>query len=458
VDVELPTVKTFGPPLVEAVASGLITESLIDRALGRVLRQKIELGLLDPDWSALPEVLRGNRDNPAIDLDSAANRDLARQVAEQSVILLSNDGILPLKSPKRIAVIGPNADNPFAVLGCYSFPAHVGVQHPEVPIGLALPTVLETVRSEFAESEISFDVGTSIDGGDTNGIAAAVAAAETAEVVVLVLGDRAGLFGRGTSGEGCDAESLELPGAQQQLLDAVLATGTPTVVTLLSGRPYALGSAPTDAAAIVQTFFPGEEGAGAIAGVLSGRVNPSGRLPVSVPTNPGAQPSTYLAATLARRSGVSNIDPTAAFPFGHGIGYSTFEWSQSDETAQSISTSGTARVSMTVANSGSRAGVEVVQLYLHDPVASVVRPVQRLVGYVRVELEAGQSATVDVTVPADLAAFTGRTGTRIVEPGELMLGFGRSSADIPLTRTVTLTGDTREVDFSRQLHGTFDVH
>ena len=141
--------------------------------------------------------------------------------------------------------------------------------------------------------------GTSIDGGETDGIADAVALAASADVVVLALGDRAGLFGRGTSGEGCDAETLDLPGAQAALLEAVLDAGTPTVLTLLAGRPYVLGTAPDRAAGILQAFFPGEEGTRALAAILAGRVNPSGRLPVSVPATPGAQPSTYLASTLA---------------------------------------------------------------------------------------------------------------------------------------------------------------
>src|SRR5690606_7176714 len=168
--------------------------------------------------------------------------------------------------------------------------------------------------------------GTSVDGGETAEIEAAAAAARDADVVIVALGDRAGLFGRGTSGEGCDVESLELPGAQQQLLDAVVAAGTPTVVTLLAGRPYALGDAPESANAIIEAFFLGEEGTRAIAGALSGRVNPGGRLPVSVPATPGAQPSSYLAAPLARKSGVSNIDPTPAYWFGHGLSYSSFSW------------------------------------------------------------------------------------------------------------------------------------
>src|ERR1035437_2286197 len=330
VDVELPTVKTFGAPLIEAVTGGLVEEEVIDRAVRRVLRQKVELGLLDPDWSAVPVVLR-DRDleiddlRGTIDLDTAANRAIATAVAEQSIVLLSNDGTLPLSSPTHIALIGPNADVPNAVLGCYSFPAHVGVQHPELPVGLGLPTLAESVRAEFGSSQIKLVLGTGVDGGETD-FDEAIAAALEADVVILALGDRAGLFGRGTSGEGCDAQSLRLPGAQQDLLDAVLATGTPTVVTLLAGRPYALGTAPVQAAAIVQSFFPGEEGTPAIAGVLSGRVNPSGRLPVSVPSHPGAQPATYLAAPLARKNRVSNIDPGAAFPFGHGLGYTSFEW------------------------------------------------------------------------------------------------------------------------------------
>ncbi len=458
VDVELPTVKTFGEPLVDAIRAGEVNEDLVDRALRRVLTQKAELGLLDAAWSPVPSGLEGvdlddvEAVRAAIDLDSPANRAVARELAEQSIILLSNDGTLPLAPGKRIAAIGPTASDPFAVLGCYSFPAHVGVQHPNEPVGIELPTFVESLTAEFGSVE--YTLGTTIDGGDTDGIAAAVDAAKNADVAIVTLGDRAGLFGRGTSGEGCDADSLALPGAQQQLLDAVLATGTPTIVVLFAGRPYALGAAVTDAAAIVQTFFPGEEGTGAVAGVLSGRVNPSGRLPVSVPAHAGSQPSTYLAAPLARKNGVSNVDPTAAFSFGHGIGYSTFEWSSST-TSTEIATDGTATLNVTVANTGDRAGADVVQLYLHDPVASVVRPVQRLLGYRRVELEAGASVTLSVAVPADVTSFTGRDGVRVVEPGEIVLGFGRSSADIPLIHSVQLSGPARPVGFDRALHVTW---
>ncbi|MGI9822713.1 beta-glucosidase family protein [Agromyces sp. Marseille-Q5079] len=453
IDVELPTVHAFGEPLVRAVADGRLDEQVIDRALLRVLVQKVEIGLLDdPAAPAAATASKG-----AVDLDPVENRALARRIAEEAIVLLRNDGTLPLAAPRRIAVVGPTADDPLAVLGCYAFPTHVGVHHPKSGLGIELPTLVEALRAEFPDAEITVARGTSIDGGETDGIAVAVELAASADVVVLALGDRAGLFGRGTSGEGCDAETLDLPGAQGALLEAVLDAGTPTVLTLLAGRPYVLGTAPERAAGIVQAFFPGEEGTRALAAILAGRVNPSGRLPVSVPATPGAQPSTYLASTLARRSEVSNIDPTARYPFGHGIGYASFAWSDLLVESGEATTEGAVRMSLTVRNTGDRAGAEIVQLYLHDPVASVVRPVRRLIGFRRVELEPGASVHLDVEVPADLAAFTGRDGLRIVEPGTLVLGFGRSSADLPLEATVELTGPVRVVDHTRALHPTWTV-
>ncbi len=152
-----------------------------------------------------------------------------------------------------------------------------------------------------------------------------MAAARNADVCVAVVGDRAGLFGLGTSGEGCDAEDLALPGVQGELVEALLATGTPVVLLVVSGRPYALGAYTDRAAAVVQAFFPGEEGGPALAGILSGRVVPSGKLPVQVPRTPGGQPGTYLHAPLGGNTeGVSNLDPTPAYPFGHGLSYTTF--------------------------------------------------------------------------------------------------------------------------------------
>jgi beta-xylosidase len=463
VDVELPTVRTFGKPLLDAVAAGAVPEELIDRALRRVLIQKAQLGLLDPDWDPVPPALSGaDLDAPedlrgSVDLDRPASRRLARELAEQSVVLLRNDGTLPLRRPARIALIGPNADTPTAVLGCYSFPVHVGGQHPEVPLGIELPTLRESVAAEFPDAEIIAAAGATVDGASTAGFADAVAAARTADVVVLALGDRAGLFGRGTSGEGCDAESLKLPGVQEELLGVLLDAGTPVVLVLLAGRPYALGRAESEAAAIVQSFFPGEAGTEAIAGVLSGRVNPSGRLPVSVPRHKGVQPSTYLAARLAQDSDVSSTSTRPAYGFGHGLGYTRFEWSGLDVAVAETGTGGSFHLAFEVRNSGERSGCEVVQFYLHDPVASVVQPVQRLVGYRRLPLDAGERCRVVLDLPADLASFTGRAGRRIVEPGELELRISASSTDHRMTVPLRLTGPVREVDHTRRLHPVITV-
>jgi len=462
VDVELPTVDAYGEHLLAELEAGRVDPALVDAAARRVLLQKIGLGLLDEDWSPVPEALTAGAANleavqSTVNLDPPENRKLARELAEESVVLLSNNGLLPLKSPPRIAVVGPNAENSMAFLGCYSFPAHVGSQFPDIAAGIELPTVAASLRTEFPDSSVEYVLGCGIDDPDPSGIDAAVAAAREADVVIAVLGDRAGLFGRGTSGEGCDVESLVLPGVQQQLLDALLDTGKPVVAVLLTGRPYALGTAVSRAAAVVQAFFPGEEGGPAVARVLSGAVNPSGRLPVSVPATPGGQPAGYLAAPLAGPTEVSSIDPTPAFGFGHGLSYTQFVWDSLSVESIEMSTSGEAAAVLTVTNTGERDGVEVVQLYLHDPVASVVRPVQRLIGYARVPLKAGESASVRFTVPADLASFTGVDGQRRVEPGELQLRFGASSTDIPLAAGITLTGPVRSVDHTRRLHCVVEV-
>ncbi|WP_037842117.1 beta-glucosidase [Streptomyces sp. NRRL F-6628] len=469
VDVELPTVKTFGRPLADALAGGLVPKALVDRAVRRVLVQKAQLGLLDAEWSPVPPVLAAAEDadpealRGTVRLDTEENRALARRVAEEAVVLLRNDGTLPLAAdppagaPARIALVGPNADTPTAVLGCYSFPVHVGGRHHGTPLGLALPTLREALAAEFPHSEIVTAPGAALDGRDIDGFGEALALAEGADLVIAALGDRAGLFGRGTSGEGCDAEDLELPGVQQQLLDALLDTGTPVVVTLLAGRPYALGRAADEAAAVVQAFFPGEEGTRAVASVLSGRIAPSGRLPVSVPRHPGSQPSTYLAARLGHASEVSHADPTPAFGFGHGLTYTAFTWSDLVVEREQASTEGEFILSCTVRNTGGREGTEVVQVYLHDPVASVVQPVQRLIGYVRLGLRPAEAARVRMTVPADLASFTGREGRRIVEPGALELRLGASSTDTRLVARLTLTGPVRTVDHTRRLHMGFET-
>lgn len=449
IDVELPSIRSYGDALVTAVRTGDVPESLVDRAARRVLTQKCELGLLDEDWRPEP-------DGDPIDLDSAGNRALARRLAQESVVLLDNpDGLLPLAPDTRIAVVGPRASDALAMLGCYSFPSHVLPSHPKTPVGVDIPTLLESLRAELPDAKVTFAEGCDTSAPGTGGFEEAVARTAEADVCVAVLGDRAGLFGGGTSGEGCDVAELQLPGVQAKLLDALVSTGVPVVLVLLTGRPYALGRWDGRLAAVVQAFFPGEEGGPAVAGVLSGRVTPSGRLPVSVPRERGGQPWTYLQPPLGLAGEVSNLDPTPLYPFGHGLSYTSFAWEDFEEgsagDAAEIGTDGSYEVSVTVRNTGARAGAEVVQLYLHDPVASVTRPDVRLIGYERLELAPGAARRVTFRFHADLSAFTDRAGRRVVEPGALELRLGASSADVRHTAHVRIVGEVRELGADRRL-------
>ncbi|MFJ5544259.1 beta-xylosidase/alpha-l-arabinosidase [Micromonospora chalcea] len=433
-DIELPTGDAF-LTLTESVRAGAVDEALVDRAVLRVLRQKQELGLLDATFADEPP--------GAVDLDSPEHRSIARRLAEESIVLVANEGVLPLPAGGRVAVVGPNADRQGALFGCYSFLNHVLAHHPGVETGFEVPTVLEAVRAEFGADRVTFAAGCEVDSADRSGFDEAVAVASAADVAVLVVGDHASLFGRGTVGEGCDRDDLELPGVQRQLVEAVLDTGTPVVLVLLTGRPYALGWALTRCAAVLQTFFPGEEGAGAIAGVLSGRVNPSGRLPVTLPGSAGAQPYSYLHPELGAGTNGTNLPATPVAPFGHGLSYTTFAYTDLTVPAE-VPADGALRVSVRVTNTGAVAGDDVVQLYGRDLVASVTRPVAQLLGYRRVRLEPGASVTVELSVPTTRLAFTDRSLTRVVEPGEVDVWVGTSARRDVQART-TLTGDTVEI-------------
>lgn len=459
-DVELPHTGGYRT-LAQQVRDGKLDEAVLDRSVRRVLRQKIELGLLD--------AAEGEAYEPAvdesIDLDSPANRALARKVAERSLVLLANDGVLPAQpqslAGRRIAVVGPSADEPRTMMGCYSFPNHVLAKYPagtfpHQGIGVPMPTILAALREAYDGAEITYAAGAPIVEHDTSGIAAAARAAAESDLAVVTVGDIAGMFGAGTSGEGCDVEDLRLPGAQHELVEAVLdaaeASGTPVVLVVVSGRPYALGGLAQRCSAIVQAFFPGEEGAPALAGLLTGAVEPTGRLPIGVPTHPGGQPAGYIAAPLGQNSqGVSNLDPTPLYPFGHGLSYSTVEYRDLRLSAEEIAVDGTVEATVTVANTGERPVDEVVQLYVGDPVAQVARPVRQLVGYARAALQPGETREVTFTLHADRFSFTGVQLRRIVEPGRIDLWSGPSAGDLPLEASVRLTGEIREVGEGRVL-------
>ncbi|MBW9206825.1 glycoside hydrolase family 3 C-terminal domain-containing protein [Mumia sp. zg.B17] len=442
-DVELPSTTGYAD-LASAVADGVLDEAYVDRAARRVLRQKIELGMLDPAYDPTSV-------GESTDLDSPRNRDVSRRLAEQSIVLLSNDGVLPLQVPSRIALVGPCADDPNTFMGCYSFPNHVLSRYGGDDLGVDVPTLLDALRGEV-EAEVVHHLGVPVTEADRGGLDAAVGAAAESDVAVVVVGDLAGLFGLGTSGEGCDAVDLRLPGIQEELVERVVATGTPTVLVVVSGRPYALGAFADRCAAIVQAFMLGEEGGAALAGVLTGRLNPEGKLPVGIPAHHGGQPGTYLGPPLAWYSeGISNLDPRPLFPFGHGIGYTSFELTDLHISEESVATDGMVEVAATVTNVGDRAGAEVVQLYLGDPLAQVTRPLKQLVGYAKVRLDAGCSATVTFDVHMDRTSFTGRDLERVVEPGRIDVTVGTSSEDRRLTGRFEITGETRVVDEGRVL-------
>ncbi|WP_210507641.1 glycoside hydrolase family 3 N-terminal domain-containing protein [Naasia sp. SYSU D00057] len=438
-DVELPDTGAYGrlAPLLE---DGRLSLDVVDTAVRRVLRQKAELGLLDAGWSPVQTT--------DVDLDSAENRAIARRLAEESVILLDNRArILPISAPPAsIAVIGPCAEDPGAFLGCYSYPIHVLPRHPQHGFGIPVDSLPSALAAEFPAAQVTASAGCPLRDVDRSGIPAAVEQARGADVVVAVVGDRAGMFGRGTSGEGCDAPDLELPGSQGDLLDALLDTGTPVIVLVVSGRPYALGRYADRAAAVLQAFMPGSEGAGALAGVLSGRVNPSGHLPVQIPAADGALPYTYLAPPLGHDGDrISNVSIAPLYPFGHGLSFTTFEVAELELGAQEVPVDGGLTATVRVGNTGSRAGATVVQLYADDPVASVTRAVRQLVGFARIELDAGESALVEFDLAADRFSFTSRSLERIVEPGEIVLTAGLSSRDAAATESFRLTGKTRVV-------------
>jgi len=439
IDVELPSGDAYIELLAGDGEAAKRAEPFIDRAVLRVLAQKEELGLFDATFDAPPT---------EIEMDSPRHREIARSLAEESIILLSNNGILPLASaPGTIALIGPNMDDSSALMGCYSFANHVLAHHPGTPYGFSVPTVADALRAQFPSSNVVTASGCDVEGDDRSGFADAIAAARAAEVAIVAVGDRAGLFGRGTVGEGNDVATLNLPGVQRELVLELCATGTPVVLIMLTGRPYALDwalDAQAIPAAVLQSFFPGEEGASALAAIISGSSAPSGRLPVSMPRAAGAQPYYYLHPVLGGNSEVTSADSNPVRPFGFGLTYTTFE--HRDLTVPAIAaTHETLEASVQVTNTGERAGTDVVQLYTAQPYRSVTRPVAQLVAYERVHLEPGETVTVTFSVPPTRLAFSDRQYRRVVEPGAVEWWAGPSCEEKETTAELILSGAPYEL-------------
>ncbi|GAB7126191.1 glycoside hydrolase family 3 N-terminal domain-containing protein [Silvimonas sp. JCM 19000] len=457
-DIELPG-DDCAAHLHSAIERGLIASAKIDEIVARILTHKFRLGLFEQPYVDVDQIR----------LRTPAALEAARAVAQQSIVILENNGILPLAAAaQKLAVIGPTADDALAMLGGYSFPVHLILSEAN-QAEQAVITPLAGLRARYGADHVGYAqgcaileervYGTPVFPGDvadssqllqqsavsqgTEGIAAAVDLARAADVAIVCVGDLAGLFQTGTVGEGSDTDSLDLPGVQQQLLQAVVATGKPVIVVLTGGRPYNLQGLEQSVAAVVMAFTGGQEAGTALSAVLAGDVEPSGRLTVSIPKNVGAMPYYYNHKLKSAGTPVA-FHFGSAYPFGYGLSYTRFDYADLQLAAREIDIeTGDIVFSFSVRNSGSRAGVVVPQIYVRDQFASLVRPVKELKGFARLQLAAGETRTVLARIPVDMLNFTGYSGQRIVEPGDFEIMVGEHSADIRLRAVVTVNGTVR---------------
>ena len=444
----------FGKNLKKALDEGLITMADLDRAVSNVLAMKFRLGLFDNPYvqpKRAREVCR-----------STEHKKLAQKVAEEGTVLLKNDGILPLsRTMKRIAVIGPNADMPYNQLGDYTAP-----QARE-----EISTVLDGIRAVAGSNvEVVYERGCAIRDTTSADIPAAVRAAEGADAVVLVVGgssardfktkyiatgaatvDESKTLSDMECGEGFDRATLSLLGKQEQLIEAMAKTGKPLVIVYIEGRPLLMNRAAEVANALLTAWYPGEQGGKAIASILFGDVNPSGRLPVSIPRSVGQLP-VYYSQNIKR----DYMDEKGAplYPFGYGLSYTQFAYSDLTITPNAESSimplvepltvslsegSGAVRVSLTVKNTGDCSGHEVVQLYLSDRAATVSQPPLQLRAFKKVCLDAGESQRIEFTLGFDELSLINQEMKRVVEPGEFEVLVGASSSDIRLKEHFVVT-------------------
>jgi beta-glucosidase len=398
------------------VRAGRIRMATIDTAVRHVLRAKAALGLFDDPYHGSTEA----RERAV--LLAPEHRALARRVAREAIVLLKNDGaLLPLGAARHtLAVIGPLADDPEAALG--SWPGH-GNPHDAV-------TVLQGIKAGAgAGTEVRYATGCGVTDTATAGFAEALAVARGADAALLILGESGDM-----SGEAASRSMLGLPGIQEQLLEAVQATGTPVVLVIMSGRPLAVAWAAERVPAIVQAWSLGVETGNAVADVLFGAVSPSGKLPVSVPRTVGQVPIYYNHKNTGRppsdvkwTSKYIDLPSTPLFPFGYGLSYTTFDYKDLKLSAPAIAPAETLRVSVTVTNTGAREGAEVVQLYVRDEVASVTRPVRQLAGFQRVSLKPGESRAVAFPLGPKQLGFYDQDLRFRVERGHFRVFVGTSS-------------------------------
>ncbi|MFI5395402.1 MAG: glycoside hydrolase family 3 N-terminal domain-containing protein [Candidatus Binatia bacterium] len=459
-DVELPASHCYGEPLRQALAAGTVDMALVDAAVSRLLRMKMRLGLFEQPYvdAAAAEAV----------FDTPAQRALAYRIAQKSIVLLKNDGdLLPLeKSLTSIAVIGPGADSIRLLQGDYHYPTHLepmfgAIKETDLSpradgsVNLAqyfvpMTSVLQGIKGKVSpRTTVHAAPGCDVLGGSTQGFAEAIDAARKAQVAVVVVGDRSGLVDGCTSGESIDRAELGLPGVQQALVEAVVATGTPVVVVLINGRPLALPWIAEHVPAVLEAWLPGEEGGTAVADVLFGDYSPAGRLPISLPVTVGQVPVYYNHKPSGGRTNWKGdylgTSTKPLFPFGHGLSFTRFEYRSIEVSPQQVEVGGSVRIRVAVANTGGCAGDEVVQLYIHHAAASVTRPVQELKGFKRLALEPGQQKSVSFELAVSQLGFYGRDMRCIVEPGTIEVMIGSSSTDIRLRGAFEIIGEPVDV-------------
>jgi beta-glucosidase len=415
VDVNITFESGYMKDMIENVHEGKVSMELVDRAVRRILRIKFLLGLFENHYVDVERAVKV--------VHNEEHQELAIQASREGIVLLKNENnLLPLKKNiKSIAVIGPNADDGLNQLGDYIPKA---ILHKSI-------TILDGIKSKVSSgTKIIYVKGCNVLDTKLNEILKARSAAAKADVAIVVVGED-----ERTDGESDDSVDLELTGLQEELVKAVYETGTPTIVVLMSGRPLTIRWIAEKVPAIVESWMCGEKGGQAIAEVLFGDYNPSGRLPITFPRHVGQMPFyyNYKPSKLMRMQRAYVTMPlTPLFEFGYGLSYTKFEYSNLQITPLEIGPAGEVDVSVDVKNIGDRKGEEVVQLYIDDVISSVVTPVIELKGFEKIALNPGEKKTVTFKLTTEHLALLNRYLEWVVEPGTFDVMVGSSSKDIRL--------------------------